>query len=65
MRTIAFPSISTGVYGFPVDRASRIALKTIHEAILEDAHLNKVTVVCFDEATHRQYQNASVEILGE
>ena len=65
IRTIAFPSISTGVYGFPVNRASRIALKTIQEAILRDANLNKVTVVCFDEETYRQYQNAAVEILGQ
>jgi O-acetyl-ADP-ribose deacetylase (regulator of RNase III) len=65
IQTIAFPSISTGVYGFPVNRASRIALKTIHEAISQGAGLKKVVVVCFDEETHRTYQNASVEILGE
>jgi len=62
IQTIAFPSISTGIYGFPVNRAARIALKTIHEAISQDAGLKKVIVVCFDEETLREYREAEAEI---
>ena len=65
IQTIAFPSISTGVYGFPVKRASRIALKNIDEAVTTYAGLKKVMVVCFDEETLRQYREAAAEILGE
>ena len=64
IQTIAFPSISTGIYGFPVNRAARIALKTIHEAISQDAGLKKVIVVCFDEETLREYREAEAEISG-
>lgn len=61
VRTIAFPSISTGAYGFPVDRASRIALREIRNAVAADPNL-EVFVVCFDERTEREYQVASQEI---
>ncbi len=46
LKTLAFPSISTGAYGFPVERASRIALREIHRALEENESL-QVTVVCF------------------
>jgi O-acetyl-ADP-ribose deacetylase (regulator of RNase III) len=53
LRTVAFPSMSTGAYGFPVDRASRIAVREIR-AFLEKNHLpQKVVMVCFDPHTHR------------
>ena len=63
VRTIAFPSISTGAYGFPVDRASRIALREIRSAVAADPNL-QVFVVCFDERTEREYQVASQETPG-
>jgi O-acetyl-ADP-ribose deacetylase (regulator of RNase III) len=55
VRTIAFPSISTGAYGFPIDRASRIALDTIRNALAEGAALSEVRIVVFsrdDEAAY-------------
>jgi len=54
--TIAFPSISTGAYGFPVERASRIALSEIHRFIDAHALPEKVILVCFDLPTFKQYQ---------
>jgi O-acetyl-ADP-ribose deacetylase len=58
-KSIAFPSISTGAYGYPLEEASRIALKTIHEFIREcpDA-LETVEIVTFAERDQRIYQQA-------
>ena len=61
VRTIAFPSISTGAYGFPVERASRIALREIQRAVTADRDL-EVFVACFDEYTKAVYDEASKEI---
>ncbi len=65
VETIAFPSISTGVYQFPVDRACRIALKSIGEALGKYARLKSVVVVCFDSETLRQYQEAADEMFED
>lgn len=58
-KNIAFPSISTGAYGYPLEEASRIALKTIREFIRQhpDA-LETVEIVTFSERDHRIYQQA-------
>lgn len=50
---IAFPSISTGIYRFPVDEAAKIAVRTIHRYPDLD-----VTMVCFDERTRKAYEDA-------
>ncbi|MBN1568489.1 MAG: O-acetyl-ADP-ribose deacetylase [Acidobacteria bacterium] len=55
LRSIAFPSISTGVYGFPVDRASRIALAEIKDHLAHNTLPEKIIVVCFDEHTYKTY----------
>lgn len=51
-RTIAFPAISTGVYGFPRERAAEIAVTTLHET---PTQVEKVTLVAFDAATASLY----------
>jgi O-acetyl-ADP-ribose deacetylase len=58
-RSIAFPSISTGVYGFPVARASRIAFAEIKNYCLKNPLPEKVIVVCFDAHTHQAYLELS------
>jgi O-acetyl-ADP-ribose deacetylase (regulator of RNase III) len=57
VRSIAFPSISTGAYGFPVERAAVIALREIGEALRRDPSLD-VTVACFDDRTIMAYEAA-------
>jgi len=59
IRTIAFPSISTGAYRFPVDRAARIALQTMTEMLQELPTIEKVFCVCFDQHTYDAYQRAA------
>ncbi len=55
LRSIAFPSISTGVYAFPVERASKIALHEIREFLAQNALPEKVVIVCFDKFTYQSY----------
>lgn len=54
-RTIAFPSISTGAYNFPVDRAARIAITTIRDFIQRNDAFDEILIVCFDDRTLRAY----------
>lgn len=57
IRSIAFPSISTGAYGFPLEQAVVIALREIDEALRRDPSL-EVTVACFDDRTLKAYETA-------
>lgn len=57
LRTIAFPNISTGVYGYPKDRAAEIALNTVKEFLDSDDFIEEVTFVCFDEENLELYNN--------
>lgn len=61
VRSIAFPSISTGAYGFPVDRAARIALREIAAFQAANPDMERVIVVCFDQATYDAYKVAERE----
>ncbi len=56
--TVAFPSISTGAYGFPVERASRIALSEIRNFLSRNEVPEEVRVVCFDPLTYDTYRSA-------
>ena len=61
LRTIAFPSISTGAYGYPVEQASRIALKTAKEFLQENG-LDEVVFVLFSDHDLIVYRRAASEI---
>ena len=65
VKTIAFPSISTGVYRFPVDQAAKIAVGEILSFLSQDDTIEQVTIVCFDEKTKEYYQAALAEMTGE
>ena len=57
-QTVDFPSISTGVYSFPVDRAARIAIRTIGEFLADHPAFERVRMVCFDSRTRAAYEAA-------
>lgn len=58
IRTIAFPSISTGVYSFPVDKAAKIAVATVKRFIEDNPDkFDLVQWVLFDEKTYDAYNN--------
>lgn len=58
IKTIAFPSISTGVYSYPLKEASDIAIKTILNFLKKDNSIEEVIMVCFDNNTYEYYKNA-------
>src|ERR1041385_3216891 len=55
-RTVAFPSISTGAYRFPLDRAARIALRETQFFIESNPSLQEIIFVCFDQFTFETYR---------
>lgn len=57
-RTVAFPSISTGIYGFPLDRAAPIAIGTIVDFLKTSQNVDLVAMVCFDDRTLAAYAEA-------
>ncbi len=65
IRSIAFPSISTGAYRFPFDRATKIALKEINEFTAKYDLPEKVLLVAFGEKDHRQMLRIIKETTNE
>lgn len=57
-RTVAFPSISTGIYHFPLEKASVIAVDTILKFCKAHPELQEVQMVCFDQRTRQHYEEA-------
>lgn len=61
IKTLAFPAISCGVYGFPIDQAARIAIGTTIEFLKTEQSLDGVSFVCFSDEDYDVY----VEVFGE
>lgn len=57
-KTVDFPSISTGVYGYPVDKAAAVALRAILESLEAHPEIERVRMVCFDSRTKAAYEAA-------
>jgi O-acetyl-ADP-ribose deacetylase (regulator of RNase III) len=53
--TVAFPAISTGVYGYPADEAAAIAVDTLH--LVGQSTVEHVLLVAFDRATFERYES--------
>src|SRR5919201_587951 len=54
-KTVAFPAISTGVYGYPLDEAAPVAVRAVRTA---DTKVEEVRFVLFDDAAHRAFERA-------
>lgn len=55
LKSIAFPAISTGIYGYPLPAAARIAVEEVNHFLLQDASLERIVFVCFDHFTFDIY----------
>lgn len=62
IRIIAFPAISTGVYNFPLERATKIAIKETKLFLSKNQQIEKVIFVCFDSRTYDVYEKTMREI---
>ncbi|MFZ2324449.1 MAG: O-acetyl-ADP-ribose deacetylase [Ignavibacteriaceae bacterium] len=62
IRTIAFPAISTGVYNFPLERATKIAIKETKLFLSKNQQIEKVIFACFDSRTYDVYEKTMREI---
>ncbi|MBQ9875253.1 MAG: macro domain-containing protein [Thermoguttaceae bacterium] len=58
VKTIAFPSISTGIFHFPLDRAALVVAKTLLVYKMQGGAVERVTMVCFDVPTAQAYEAA-------
>lgn len=57
VKSLAFPAISTGVYRFPVELATSIAIREVSQFLLENLLPEKVIFVCFNQKTYQTYLN--------
>ena len=62
VRSIAFPSISTGAYGFPLERAARIAVTEIEQFLAQNSSMEKVVLVAFGKSAFDIHRKAIEEI---
>jgi O-acetyl-ADP-ribose deacetylase len=58
IKTIAFPAISCGVYGYPIELAAQIALETVYTFLQEDRSIQGVSFACFSDADYDTYVEA-------
>lgn len=64
IKTIAFPSISTGAYGYPMEEASKVALKTIREFLEKEDNLDEIVLVCFNRSSLEICEKIAKELFG-
>jgi O-acetyl-ADP-ribose deacetylase (regulator of RNase III) len=65
LRSVAFPAISCGVYGFPIDRAAAIAVREIRTFLERNGDVERVLVVCFGADVHEAYCGVLQEFVPE
>ena len=63
-RSIAFPAVSAGAYGFPLDRAAAIAVTETVQFLGQNRSVDAVTLVCFSDRAYRCYQDTVRDIAG-
>jgi O-acetyl-ADP-ribose deacetylase (regulator of RNase III) len=64
IRTVAFPSISTGAYGFPMERAARVAVTEVKNFLEKNSSVEKISLVCFGQSAYNIHLAAVKEIMG-
>jgi O-acetyl-ADP-ribose deacetylase (regulator of RNase III) len=65
LKAIAFPSISTGAYGYPVEKASKVALASVREFLENEDELNRIVFVLFTKHDMSIYEEKAKEVLSQ
>ncbi len=65
LSSIAFPSLSTGIFGYPTDLAAPVAVRAVRDALREADSVNLVTFVLFDQETYDIYKRALDSLYDE
>jgi len=65
LKTIAFPAISTGAYGYPIEKATKVALKTVKEFLKRENKLEEVVFVLYSKQHFEIYKKMAKEILAK
>ncbi|MBS3764578.1 MAG: macro domain-containing protein, partial [Planctomycetes bacterium] len=63
--SVAFPAISTGAFGYPMEEAGRIAIRTVFDALPELRSVERIRFVLFSERARRIHENVLEEMTGE
>jgi O-acetyl-ADP-ribose deacetylase (regulator of RNase III) len=64
IKTISFPALSTGIFGYPVKEAAEVAFNTIIEYLKKPSNINLVRLVLYDEASYKVHSEVLKEITG-
>ena len=64
LKSVAFPSISTGAYGYPIEEASQVAIKTVKDFLEKEDKLEKVIFVLFSDAAFKVYLETAKALLS-
>jgi len=62
--TVAFPAISTGIYGFPLKKATEIAMRETKRFLEENERLDQIIFVCFSEEALSTYEKTFLSLIG-
>ncbi|MGC8977035.1 MAG: macro domain-containing protein [Candidatus Ratteibacteria bacterium] len=65
LKSIAFPAISTGIFGYPVEEAAEVSIKAVIETIPELKNIKKIRFVLFDEKTYSIFSKKLTEFASE
>jgi O-acetyl-ADP-ribose deacetylase (regulator of RNase III) len=65
IKTISFPSISTGAYGYPIDQAANVALKAVIGFLKKDDSLEEVVFVLFNDMSYKNYESSLKSISND
>jgi len=63
LKSISFPSISTGIFGYPVEEAAEIALKTIYDFLKENSEIQLVRMVLYSQKDYEIYETTATKII--
>lgn len=64
VKTIAFPAISTGIYGYPMAEAATVCLRTIRDFVKSDTSITHIIMVLYDDDAYQTYANVFPTVMG-